>query len=46
MSWQIPTRNEFVKVESVNRQLKKAKSPKTYANWKNQLYSFFKFIKN
>ena len=37
-------RCEFVKIESINRQLKKAKSPNTYDNWKNSLYLFFKFI--
>jgi len=38
-------KNEFTKIESVNRYLKKAKSPATHRNWKYSLYDFFKFVK-
>lgn len=46
MDWIVPNdKNEFAKIESINRQLKKAKSPKTEANWKHALCHFFKFVK-
>ena len=38
------SKEEFVKIESINRQLKRAKSPRTYINWMNSLYKFFKVI--
>lgn len=44
MSWILQKKSEFAQIESVNRQLKKAKSPKTLENWTNSLYAFFKFI--
>ena len=46
MSWQISNdKNEFAKIESINRYLKRAKNSSTYRNWKYPLYDFFKFIK-
>ena len=46
MSWEIPNdRNEFAKIESINKYLKKAKSPSTLKNWKYSLNEFFDFIK-
>ena len=46
MSWEIPNdRNEFAKIESINKYLKKAKSPSTLKHWKYSLYEFFDFIK-
>jgi len=38
------SKEEFVKIESINRQLKRAKSSSTYTNWMNSLYKFFKVI--
>ncbi len=38
-------RNEFAKIESVNKYLKKAKSSSTLKNWKYSLYDFFEFVK-
>lgn len=38
------SKEEFVKIQSINRQLKRAKSPSTYTNWMNSLYKFFKVI--
>lgn len=38
-------RNEFAKIESVYRYLKKARSPATFNNWKYSLYDFFEFAK-
>lgn len=38
------SKDEFVKLESINRHLKKAKSPRTYSNWKQSLYKFFRVI--
>jgi len=38
----IISKEEFVKIESINRQLKRAKSSSTYTNWMNSLYKFFK----
>jgi integrase len=46
MTWTIPEdRNEFAKIESVNRYLKKAKTPSTHKYWKYNLYDFFEFVK-
>ncbi|MDE1819122.1 MAG: site-specific integrase [Thaumarchaeota archaeon] len=46
MNWIVPDdKNEFVKIESINRYLKKAKAPTTYKYWKYNLYDFFEFIK-
>lgn len=38
-------KNEFAKIESINRYLKKAKTPATHKNWKYSLCDFFEFIK-
>jgi integrase len=38
-------RNEFAKIESVNKYLKKAKTPSTYQYWMYNIYDFFKFVK-
>ena len=38
------SKEEFVKTESINKQLKRAKSSSTYTNWMNSLYKFFKVI--
>jgi site-specific recombinase XerD len=46
MNGTIPNdRNEFAKIESINKYLKKAKSPSTLKNWKYSLYDFFEFVK-
>lgn len=38
------SKEEFVNIASINRQLKRARAPSTYTNWMNALYKFFKFI--
>ena len=43
MNMKSVSKEDFVKIESINRQLKRAKSPSTYTNWMNSLYKFFKF---
>lgn len=45
MAWTIPNdRKEFVHIESIDRYLKKAKTPSSYDNWKYSLYDFFEFV--
>jgi integrase len=38
------SKEEFVTIPSINKQLKRAKSPSTYTNWMNSLYRFFKVV--
>lgn len=38
------SKEEFVKIESINRHLKRAKASSTHTNWMNSLYKFFKVI--
>lgn len=46
LTWTIPEdRDEFAKIESIARYLKKAKTLSTYKYWKYNLYDFFEFIK-
>jgi integrase len=45
LTWAISKdRQEFVKIESINRYLKKAKAPSSYDNWKYSLYDFFEYV--
>ncbi len=46
MNWTIPNdKNEFAKIEAINKCLKRAKTRATYKNLKYSFYDFFEFIK-
>ncbi len=38
------SKEEFAKMDSINKQLKRAKSKSTHTNWVNALYKFFKTV--